>query len=198
MAGVFHQNLLRSHTQSLVWNACEQPGPPSISNKKVCKYRLYLNISFLPIMATISIVVHVLKFNQFHFFWMCKEYRRMDNEEVSYILVCNCQAVESCKRGNCSSRSLQIACKIVCKCYESTNRLSPILSRKGMTWTIETSNRQFYSMSVFHQQFLISYILSVFLKFGSFYITGHWGSFNVKNATLCFHILSSIFSVFFF
>ena len=32
------------------------------------------------------------------------------------------------------------------------------------------------------------YIFSVSLKFGACYITGQWGKFKVKNATICLHI----------
>ena len=45
------------------------------------------------------------------------------------------------------------------------------------------------SQSVFHWQFLFTYIFSASLKFGICYITGQWGKFRVKNATLCLHIL---------
>ena len=45
------------------------------------------------------------------------------------------------------------------------------------------------SKSAFHWQFLFTYIFSAFLKFGVCYITGQWGKFRVKNATLYLHIL---------
>ena len=41
------------------------------------------------------------------------------------------------------------------------------------------------------------YIFSVSLKFGACYITGHWGEFRVKNATICLHILFWYFFVVF-
>ena len=44
--------------------------------------------------------------------------------------------------------------------------------------------------SVFHWQFLITYIFSVSPKFRACYITGQWGEFTVKNATLYLNILS--------
>ena len=45
------------------------------------------------------------------------------------------------------------------------------------------------SHSVFQWQFLFTYIFFASLKFGTCYITGQWGKFRVKNATLCLHIL---------
>ena len=52
-------------------------------------------------------------------------------------------------------------------------------------------------MSVFHWQFLITYIFSASLKCGACYIiTGLWGEFSVKNANLCLHILFFIFLFF--
>ena len=45
----------------------------------------------------------------------------------------------------------------------------------------------------FHWQFFVPYILSISLKFGACYITGHWDNFNVKNASLCRYILSFVF-----
>ena len=42
---------------------------------------------------------------------------------------------------------------------------------------------------MFHQQFLVSDIFSVFLKYGACYITGQWSDFRVKNAFTYFHIL---------
>ena len=62
------------------------------------------------------------------------------------------------------------------------------------------------SQSVFHWQFLFTYIFSAFLKFGVCYIMGlwgvcyimgQWGKFIVKNATLCLHILLRQFFVVF-
>ena len=35
--------------------------------------------------------------------------------------------------------------------------------------------------------------LQYILKFGTCYITGHWGEFRVNNATLCLHLLFDIF-----
>ena len=52
--------------------------------------------------------------------------------------------------------------------------------------------------SVFHWQFLSTYIFSVFLKFRACCITGQWGDFTVKNATLYLHMLFWRFFVFFF
>ena len=46
-----------------------------------------------------------------------------------------------------------------------------------------------YTMSVFHRQFLISYIFSASLRFGASHITRQWGEPRIKNATLHFHIL---------
>ena len=43
------------------------------------------------------------------------------------------------------------------------------------------------SQSVFHWQFLFTYIFFASLKFGVCYITGRWDKFRVKNATLCLH-----------
>ena len=45
-------------------------------------------------------------------------------------------------------------------------------------------------MNVFHKQFLITCVFSVSLKFRACYITGQWGEFTVKNATLCLHMFS--------
>ena len=43
-----------------------------------------------------------------------------------------------------------------------------------------------------------NYVFSVFLKFRAYYITGHWGGFTVKNATLKLHKLSwHLFFIFF-
>ena len=44
-------------------------------------------------------------------------------------------------------------------------------------------------MSIFHWQFLITYIFTAPQKFGECYITGQWGEFRVNNATLCLHFL---------
>ena len=54
------------------------------------------------------------------------------------------------------------------------------------------------SQSVFHRQFLFTYIFFTSLKFGACYITHQWGKFRVKNATLCFHILLWHFFVAFY
>ena len=51
--------------------------------------------------------------------------------------------------------------------------------------------------SVFHWQFLFTYIFFASLKFGACYITGQWGKFRVKNATLCLHNFCGIFLLFF-
>ena len=50
-------------------------------------------------------------------------------------------------------------------------------------------------MSVFHWEIVIIYIFSVSLKFGEFYITGQWGKFRVKNATLWLHTFCCWFSL---
>ena len=44
------------------------------------------------------------------------------------------------------------------------------------------------SQSVFHWQFLFTYIFFASLKFGACYITGKWGKFRVQNVTFfcCF------------
>ena len=49
------------------------------------------------------------------------------------------------------------------------------------------------AISVFHWQFLIPYIFSVFLKFRACYIRSQQGELTIKNATLYLHILSSTF-----
>ena len=41
------------------------------------------------------------------------------------------------------------------------------------------------------------YIFSISLKFGACFITGQWGKFRVKNATICLHILFWYFFVVF-
>ena len=52
--------------------------------------------------------------------------------------------------------------------------------------------------SVFHWQFLITYIFPVSLKSGACFITGHWGKFWVKNTILCLHIIFWHFFLFCF
>ena len=42
-----------------------------------------------------------------------------------------------------------------------------------------------------------TYIFSISLKFGACYVTGQWGEFRVKNATLCLHTPFRQFSVVF-
>ena len=53
------------------------------------------------------------------------------------------------------------------------------------------------SMSVFHWQFLITYIFSGFLTFWACYIKGQWSEFKVKNVTLNLHITFWRFLLFF-
>ena len=62
---------------------------------------------------------------------------------------------------------------------------------------MRTSFKTLISNRVFHWQFLITYIFSLSLKFRTFYITGQWGDFTVKNATLYLHILYWHFWLFF-
>ena len=52
-------------------------------------------------------------------------------------------------------------------------------------------------VSVFHWQFLITCFFPESLKFDPCYIMGQWGEFTVKSATLCLHILSQHFLLFF-
>ena len=35
---------------------------------------------------------------------------------VSHVLACNCKAIEPCKRGNCSCKSLKTSCTEFCVC----------------------------------------------------------------------------------
>ena len=72
-----------------------------------------------------------------------------------------------------------------------------------MTSTVETSYKKCFIhvkieltivlfsfwFTVFHRQFLISYIFSASLRFGASHITRQWGELRIKNATLHFHIL---------
>ena len=53
------------------------------------------------------------------------------------------------------------------------------------------------SMSVFHWQFLITYISSGFLTFWACYIKGQWSEFKVKNVTLNLQITFWRFLLFF-
>lgn len=50
---------------------------------------------------------------------------RTNHTRVSDVLTCNCQAVKSCRRGNYSCKSLQIACTTFCKFYKSSNCFNP-------------------------------------------------------------------------
>ena len=60
---------------------------------------------------------------------------------------------------------------LFCNCYICCQHLTCILQR------------------MIHLQFLITYIFSVSLKFGAYYITGQCGEFKVKNRAYCLHIL---------
>lgn len=53
-----------------------------------------------------------------------------------------------------------------------------------------------WRMSVFHGQFLISYILFLYLNFEVCYITCDYGDLRIRNTTLCFYILFWHFFVF--
>ena len=69
-----------------------------------------------------------------------------------------------------------------------------VLSRVSNVIDIMTIT--FFSKSVFHWQLFITYIFSVSLKFQACYITGQWGEFTVKNATL--HVLILFWHFFLF
>ena len=85
------------------------------------------------------------------------------------------------------------------KCSPQIN--VPLLIFKTNHYDIKGFNRritQVDTRSMFHWQFLITYIFFVSLKFRACYITGQCGEFTVKNATLYLLILSWYFLLFFF
>ena len=62
---------------------------------------------------------------------------------------------------------------------------------------ISNSWEVFIYNSMFHWHFLITYMLSVSLKFGVCYKTGQWGEFRVKNGTLRYIYFYGSFSLLF-
>ena len=66
------------------------------------------------------------------------------------------------------------------------------IMRRIMLTNLQTSAN---TWSVYYWQFLITYIFSVSVKSRACYITGQWGEFTVKNATLYLHLLSWHFFV---
>ena len=63
---------------------------------------------------------------------------------------------------------------------------------KGSLDVISLATSECVRLTKWHQ-----YISSVSLKFRACYITGQWGEFRVKNATICLHILFWYFFVVF-
>ena len=53
------------------------------------------------------------------------------------------------------------------------------------------------STTVINWQFFITYIFCFSLKFGTYYIMGHWGELRMKNASLCLHVHFCHFLLFF-
>ena len=125
----------------LIWNAYEQSDPtPFTWWKGVWMQSLSKYLVFTCMVGYVPIC------NQFQFFSLlvyCLPSRFMKNfvkerltslespetvqtipKKVIHTLACNYQAVELCKRGNCSWENVQTTCTMFYKYYESSNCLN--------------------------------------------------------------------------
>ena len=76
----------------------------------------------------------------------------------------------------------QVQCEMI---FSVKSELSHIISslQQRTRWNVGVLTAR-----VFYWQFLITYIFSVSLKFGAFYIMGQWGKFSVKKVNFSVHI----------